>query len=114
MPVSRPLVEACESRAPDGSRRGREFSAGGVEFPVYPSFSGTTCTAASGTAPRNRSSVDPRQSIEATGTQRVRFLEHLVRLADAGRGADVDPQARSIALLDARQQGVRVRATADG
>ena len=34
--------------------------------------------------------------VEAARAQRVRLLQHLVGLADAGRGADVDAQARAV------------------
>ena len=39
-------------------------------------------------------------------TQSVRLLQHLVRLADARCGTDVNAKACAVLLLDARQQGV--------
>ena len=48
--------------------------------------------------------------VEAARAQRVGLLQHLVGLADARRGADVDAQPRPLRLLDAREQGVGGRA----
>ena len=47
--------------------------------------------------------------VETPRAQRMRLLQHLVGLADAGRRADVDAQARPILLLDPRQQRVSRR-----
>ena len=52
--------------------------------------------------------------VEAAGAQRVRLPQHLVGLADAGRGADVDAQAGALLVLDAGQQGVGGRSLVVG
>src|SRR5581483_6917735 len=51
---------------------------------------------------------DADRDVQAAGFQRVRFLQHRVRLADTWRGADVDAQTRAIALLHSREQCLRV------
>ena len=57
---------------------------------------------------------DADHHVEAARAQGVRLLEHRVGLADAGRGADVDAQARPVLLLEARQQGVGGRSRVVG
>ena len=54
---------------------------------------------------------DAGDDVVAAGTEGLGLEQQLVGLADARRGADVDPQPRPgrRRLLDARQQGVRAR-----
>ena len=52
--------------------------------------------------------------VEPARPQRVGLLQHRVGLADAGRGADVDAQARPVLLLEARQQRVSASGRCSG
>src|SRR5262249_24472232 len=52
--------------------------------------------------------------IKALPAHQVSILEHLVGLADAGRGADIDAEARALGVFQLGEQGLRAWACGIG